>query len=449
MNKSTYNRLFRQQIDRWVRDAISNGMFKYDQIVTYVPSVYPSFVLDALKRLSSTSKTAERVLINALEYVRSQPRFAPTKPHSITLPVPHPLDFDWRFADESVERLLEECLSLTEPGDTICFVGTPSLFRDAVESQFPRQLTLIDSNYCMVDRFRRLITVPSHVETVVCNILCDPIPFKEVRVVVIDPPWYDEYIDAFLWTAGQLCVLGGQILLSMPQPGTRPGIDQLWLRVLDWSKFLELTMTKTKPGYLPYLSPPFERNALRAEGISLYPEKWRHGDLVEFTLQSKNAVEARPALSRRISWVEAMIRGVRIRVRHSLNDKYFDPSIKSVIPGDILPSVSRRDNRRYLADVWTSGNRIFTCQSPETLAIILQAVVTSNSPQELIAKSLGRELNRKERTQVQATVKQIMELVEVEHSEYAPWMEEQENDFMGLPFLQATPVGSAAGSFLE
>jgi hypothetical protein len=35
------------------------------------------------------------------------------------------------------------------------------------------------------------------------------------------------------------------------------------------------------------------------------------------------------------------------------------------IDGDVLPSVSRRDPRRRLAHVWTSGNRVFRTDNPE------------------------------------------------------------------------------------
>ena len=442
MKKRTYNRPFRRQVDNWVRSAISTGMLEFDQIVTHIPSVYPSSVLDSLKRLSSTSKTAERVLINALKCIQGEPIYTSTKLYSVSLPVPHPLDFDWRFADESIERLLEVCLSNTGSGDTICFVGTPSLFRGAIELQLPRQVTLIDSNRCLIDRFRGTNQVSGQFETVVCNVLGDSIPNIGAKAVVVDPPWYDEYVDAFLYAASQLCIPGGKILLSMPPPGTRPGIVELWFRVLDWSKYLGLTMIKTKPGYLPYLSPPFERNALRADGINSYPERWRRGDLVEFELKSKDVFQIPLVLLQEMSWVEATIRGVRIRVRHNSNNNFVNPSLKSVIPGDVLPTVSRRDNRRYLADVWTSGNRIFACESPMILTLILQSLATSNSPREVVAKSTGRELNDKEVTQIKAVVKQLMELVELEHSEYASFMEEQRNEFIGLPLLRATPVGS-------
>jgi hypothetical protein len=44
----------------------------------------------------------------------------------------------------------------------------------------------------------------------------------------------------------------------------------------------------------------------------------------------------------------------------------------SLIEGDILPTVSRRDPRRRLADVWTSGNRIFRTGNPQ---LVLEAAI--------------------------------------------------------------------------
>ncbi len=45
----------------------------------------------------------------------------------------------------------------------------------------------------------------------------------------------------------------------------------------------------------------------------------------------------------------------------------------SLVKGDILPTVSRRDPRRRQADVWTSGNRIFQTDNPR---LVLEAALS-------------------------------------------------------------------------
>jgi hypothetical protein len=45
----------------------------------------------------------------------------------------------------------------------------------------------------------------------------------------------------------------------------------------------------------------------------------------------------------------------------------------SLIDGDILPTVSRRDPRRRAAQAWTSGNRIFGTGNPQ---LLLEAAIS-------------------------------------------------------------------------
>lgn len=60
-----------------------------------------------------------------------------------------------------------------------------------------------------------------------------------------------------------------------------------------------------------------------------------------------------------------------IRARdHARSD---DASLFSLIDGDILPTVSRRDLRRRAAQIWTSGNRIFGTDNPQ---LVLQAAIS-------------------------------------------------------------------------
>ena len=47
--------------------------------------------------------------------------------------------------------------------------------------------------------------------------------------------------------------------------------------------------------------------------------------------------------------------------------------LRSIVPGDILPTVRRTDPRRKRADIWTSGNRIFATGHPDLVRIAARA----------------------------------------------------------------------------
>jgi hypothetical protein len=58
---------------------------------------------------------------------------------------------------------------------------------------------------------------------------------------------------------------------------------------------------------------------------------------------------------------------MRLFVRVPGETRSEQAGLVSLIEGDILPTVSRRDPRRRLAQVWTSGNRIFRTDNPRLL----------------------------------------------------------------------------------
>lgn len=156
----------------------------------------------------------------------------------------------------------------------------------------------------------------------------------------------------------------------MPAVGTRPGILGEHVRHREWCGRLGFELEQVEWGALPYETPLFERNALRAAGILNVPSDWRHGDL--WVLRKTTANRAIwPGNIARTTWSEHRFGQVRLRVNRGVGDQGDGACLVPLIPGDVLPTVSRRDVRRSAARVWTTGNRIFGCSAPEELGRIL------------------------------------------------------------------------------
>src|SRR5205085_3601021 len=160
-------------------------------------------------------------------------------------------------------NLLDSCSDLTKPGDTVLLLGAPSLLRAAIECGYPRRMILLDANPSIVACFTNEAP-EAHVE--LFDAFCDPLPNLEAAVVIVDPPWYEEHLMAFMWVASRLCACDGHVFVSVPPFGTRPNIEQERENLFRWTRHLGFTLKKLEPASLPYISPPFERNALRAEG---------------------------------------------------------------------------------------------------------------------------------------------------------------------------------------
>jgi hypothetical protein len=165
------------------------------------------------------------------------------------------------------------------------------------------------------------------------------------------------------------------------------------------------------------MMPPFERNALQAEGLYTISEDWRRGNLAVF-VRTQLAHVLHPQSVDEAAWAEEVLLGMRVRIRPQPAGGFQDPTLKSLVPGDVLPSVSRRDRRRRFVDVWTSGNRIFACSGRHVLRQIVTAVAADHSPAEVVAAYLQRPLHQEEKRLVSRAAYQLLGVAHREQHEY-------------------------------
>ena len=423
---------FKKFIDELVLEAYEGGIERFDNILTSLPGVYPSKVMDSLKRLVSNRNLPRRILSNAIKKTsicnqKSLEIDSVSSYHNklkrLSLPIPHPLDYDWRFADRAINFLLEKCLELTDPSDKVILLGTPSILSKAMKKRFPRKIMLFEKGQAITDTLMRVAPKNCVFQ---CDLTTDLLPNLSAKAIVCDSPWYLEYIESFLWSAAQFCTINGYLLFSMPPAGTRPKVRQEWAIILEWANKLGFKLINILFDVLPYVSPPFEQNALRAEGLINIPAEWRSSNLALFIRKYKRGVPRPPSCSIDGNWSEEVSEGIRIRFRCSNHLKLFeDPTLQTIVHGDILPSVSRWDGRRKFADIWTSGNRIYGCRGSGLLLIILRALTEGQKPEQMIAIKIRRGLSRDERKMVFKASDQIERVIKLERDEYMNYVEDK------------------------
>ena len=373
----------------------------FDDLVFALPGVHPNDVALSLDQLSlNVLKKAKRTESNI-------------KLGSRRLPVPHPLDYDWRFTNDSCLLVLRKVNETLLSGGNVVFLAAPTLFRAT-------QNTALSARSFLVDACRETVSAlgagnVGHI--FVADLLRDDIPLLRANVVVVDPPWYEEFSAAFLWASSRIVEPGGTVFLSTPPVGTRPGIEAEWSRTIDMASSFGLVLRSVEQ-CLRYDSPPFERNALKAAGHADVRSEWRCGTLARFE-RAGIAYSARPkGVSERPEWVEKSLRGVRFRMRRQVCPEIRNPVLVPVLTGDILPTVSRRDLRRRQVDVWTSGNRVYACSDTEALAWIVDALETRQRVDRYVESSLGRQLRPDEQESVIETMDQVSRIASSELEEY-------------------------------
>src|SRR5712691_8552322 len=90
--------------------------------------------------------------------------------------------------------------------------------------------------------------------------------------------------------------------------------------------------------------------------------------------------------------------------------------LRSIVPGDVLSSISRRDPRRRKAAVWTSGNRLFGTDRPDL--VLLAGARVSRAPAPPI--EAPTRLSLAERDELDRLSYDLLNLAKIEEAEERP-----------------------------
>lgn len=306
------------------------------------------------------------------------------------LKTPHPLDFEWRNSSFSLNNLLQKLSDMTQPKDKLLFLGMPTLFATAIQKDFPRTVRLIERNSPIIRGLKKINTDEKRFQTIEDDIFTiSPSHVSGYHCVVMDPPWYTPHFFQFMWLAASAVSFGGLVAISLPPINTRPNIMDERLEWFSFCKKLGLCLESLEPQILQYAMPFFEFNAFRAAGITSILPFWRKGDLAIFRKINNVAIDRPENVQITKDWIEREYKSCRIRVKSAGNFSTNTEKIQinSLVKGDILPTVSARDERRNDANFWTSGNRIFKTNKPEEVITAIDAIINSevlNSEQQQI-----------------------------------------------------------------
>jgi hypothetical protein len=405
------NNDFDSAVERWISDALARGASTFQELLRRLPGVYPSVVREELSRRPRGTLPVH--FFNGTDGVGRVPGDMDAALRG--WPLPHPLDYDWRFGSETATRLAEQCVALATPESFVTLLGGPSLVPALVRRGPENFLKIVDANPLMVDVLRR--DFPA-LDAACLDVVTGPaIPIARSSVVIADPPWYPEHLRSFLWAARRSCRIGGHILLSLPPFGTRPGIENERLGLSKFADSLGLRLVRLSAAELEYRSPRFERNALKAAGISGVPGGWRHGDLAVYDCMGETTTPRPLSEGDPQVWDEVAVCAVRIKLRRREEKVFRDPLLQSIVPGDILPTVSRLDPRRRSVDVWTSGNRVYRTQGVWVVGEILRALAEMRNPVATVERSVGRQLSGHEAELVRRATDQFSNLIRLEQSD--------------------------------
>lgn len=292
------------------------------------------------------------------------------------LPLPHPRDFEWRFSRAGCDAISAAISSTVRSSDaTVALLGTSGYAEHLARTNPPFQARLFElrSDACAV--IDQLGAIAVTVGNIARTWRLFPNTFD---CIVADPPWYPETVKLFVQAAAGLLRDGGTLFLCTPGLTTRPGLPAERLDMLRSAAADGLILDQLLPRSVEYESPPFELSALEASGLDGFSPYWRLADLVTF----RRLPEPRPAvnadageqLSMDDGWAEVRLGRARVKINTSPAQPIVtDRPLDTVVPGNVLDTVSSRDHRRQTPNIWTTTNRIYSTNQPVRLLEALQA----------------------------------------------------------------------------
>lgn len=370
---------FAARVESWVLTRLRNTRPDFTELLTSLPGVYPMALLETLRALARTGAIDAAGLAQYELEARTRDKPAVT---TCLLPLPHPLDFEWRFSKETSHALLEQAHELMGANGQCLLFGTPGVALECLDVD-RGGFSFMGENNVVTRRLMRLRDATGH--TLAISLCTSGVVRASADVILVDPPWYLDFVRPMLSAAAASCREGGYLLVSLPPEGARSNGAAERARTLRFAERVGLRVETTYPLALTYATPFFEANALAVQGVHV-PHDWRRGDLV--VMRKIGAVDRSFSMqsARRERWVEVEINRMRLFVRREGKGNVKPGELRSLIPGDVLDAVSRRDPIRNSASVWTSGNRIFATDNPDAVidAALALAGAEKGLPQQPI-----------------------------------------------------------------
>lgn len=353
---------YAQRLRTAIQERLAVPGLTFAALLADLDGADPVAVVRQLELLAPGDSEAVRLL------ARARAREAPEPP--APRPIPHPLDYAWAFTTETSGRLVRRLAALTAPGNRVAHLGTPTLHAHAAKA-------LGDRDHVLVDYDARRVAAAEGVSggAVLADLLDGSLLALSADACVSDPPWYPEQAACFVNAAAALLRPGGALLLAFAGALTRPGLAEDRGATLTVADADGLVLEAAETRGCRYVTPPFEYAAMASAGVLGVPAAWRTGELL--VLRRDN----RPAPSRRSApptgWSSVDVGDIPLRVRETA-----PPTggglLDSLVPGDVLATVSRRDPIRARAALWTSRNRIFGSADPNRLCDVVRAVAAGD-----------------------------------------------------------------------
>ena len=350
---------FNQFVDRLSAQA-APACASFREFVLALPGVLPDEALASLMRIVGPKDAHVTRLIADASRDSAPERLDQGR----GLPLPHPLDSEFRFDEETAERLADMLIAATVPGDEILLVGTPSVAIALSATTADRKIRFVGPDDCVTSAVAAAFGSD--------RLLLGEGSGRTARIALVDPPWYLDPVRAMIGACARGCALGASVWMVVPPIGTKPEATQDREQFLAAAVAVGLRFTgDTLPAL--YRTPLFELAAMERQGIARLAA-WRRGEIVGLSVAEARSI---PILAPRTRACELSVCGVRLRLTPCALVRPFD--LTPITDHEVFPSVSSRAPGRSAATLWTTGNRAFDIDAITARAALVELSLLGDS----------------------------------------------------------------------
>lgn len=287
---------------------------------------------------------------------------------------PHPADYDWRFTNETIYKLIDELKDHGNSKIDLALFGVTTLFPVLREYCKKIDVDLYNKSQSLISDLKHM----GYNDGLYHQDLFKPINNnKRYDIIIADPPWYNDFYKAFIYQSSEVLKSGGVLFLSVLPELTRPDAKKDRALIKKFCEINGLAEIEIKSNFLTYESPVFERNALKNSGIDC--ADWRKGDLIIYKnvgCGSKEMTVSPP--EDEPLWNEYIVNEVKLKILSELdaNDEF---NFENVDNTPVLSSVSRRSNLRKRINFWTSDNVALNVKKLKVLHSFFNYLKAGNS----------------------------------------------------------------------
>ena len=277
-------------------------------------------------------------------------------------PDPHPLDNDWRFDADTVRRI-----SHLIPIGRVLMMGCPSLA--SFLGSTGREVSLVDI---------QPIDFIYSIKYIRADLRFDYIKFDYIQfdTIILDGPWYVDYLKAWLIQARLCSKPGSLIMFSLWPSDTRETAQAEINEIMSLANsFRPVSVT---PNFLGYVTPQFKSAAAAAVGLHL-GDHWRRGDLATVRVDKPlgRIGDPKPAhLRGRKLWRRYTFDALQVALKITISPLDQPPVLTSIVKDNVLADVSRRLPLRSQIDLSTSNNVVLSIENSHAFAEAFDGLAT-------------------------------------------------------------------------